>query len=226
VPLPVPPPWRFGLEIGFTDINGNRDLQLFQGAFTAEHQRRDAFIFNTKLEARYGESNRTVAAQNASFRLRFDWRPRSGASPFLGFDAEYDEIRKIDLRVSGGTGVNLNLASSEAHRGVLAFGVVAEHEVRAEDVSPRELSDTRFHTRLAYSRTIRAGVVVEATGKYQPSTTTSSDYLASADGALRVALNQTLSFRTRYEWKRDSTPAPGVASKDDRTLTATLVISW
>ena len=41
VPPPLPRPWRFGLEIGFTDISGNRDLQLFQGGFRVEHQRQD-----------------------------------------------------------------------------------------------------------------------------------------------------------------------------------------
>ncbi len=226
VPPPLPRPWRFGLEIGFTDISGNRDLQLFHGAFTIEQQRRDEYIFNGKLEVRYGESNNAAAVDNSVLRLRFDWRPRSVISPFVGFDVERDRIRRIDSRVSGGTGANLNFIRGDTRHATLAIGLIGEFENRQASITPRYLEDTRFHTRLAYFRVIRAGTRVELNAKYQPATSDMSDYLASADGAVAVALNTKFSLRTRYEWKRDSTPAPGVKSKDDRNLTVMLLVSF
>lgn len=223
---PARSPWRFGTELAFTDISGNRDLQLLQATLTAAHQRPEAFNLDAKFEVRYGESQGVVAASAWSSRLRFDMTPRGHVSPFVGLDVDHDRIRRIETRFAGGTGINLNFHTEERRRTTLALGLIAERENRAEGVTPSTVSDTRFHTRAAALRTLRTGVVVEFNGKYQPATDELSDYLAAADGSLRIALTTKLSLRTRYEWKRDSTPAPGVRSRDDRTLTTGLLIQW
>lgn len=226
VPPPVPPPWRFGLEIGFTDVSGNRDLQVFNGVFTTEHQRTTDYVFNTRFEARYGKSDSRVAVSNSAIRLRFDWRPRTGVSPFLGLDFESDMIRKIDSRISGGTGLNFNIAPREDRRTTIAVGLIAEIEDRFQNVSPNHISDTRFHLRFATIQPLSGTATFEGNAKLQPATRTPDDYLFSADASLRVTITRTLAFRTRYEWKRDSTPAPGVLSKDDRSFTVSLLLSW
>lgn len=226
VPPLVPPPWRFGLEIGFTDISGNRDLQVFNGVFTTEHQRTTEYIFNTRFEARYGKSDGKVAVSNSAVRLRFDWRPRSGVSPFLGLDFESDMIRKIDSRISAGTGLNFNIAPREDRHTTIAVGLIAELEDRFQNVSPNHISDTRYHVRFATLQPLSGSAVFEANAKLQPATRRLDDYLFSADASLKVTITRTLAFRTRYEWKRDSTPAPGVLSKDDRSFTVSLLLSW
>lgn len=223
-PARAPSIWRLGTEIGFTDISGNRQLRLLQAAFTAVHTRPQIYTLDSKLEIRYGESDGVEAARSAAYRLRYDRSPQAHIAPFVGLDAEYDRIRKIDLRVSGGAGVNLNLDYTDTRRTTLALGLVEEYERRATGTAT--LTDTRFHSRFALLRTIRPGVVFELNGKYQPSTAELSDYLAKADAGLRIALTTRLSFRTSYVWNRDSTPAPGVLSKDDRTLTTGLLIQW
>lgn len=222
---PRPPSiWRLGTEIGFTDISGNRQLQLLQATFTAVNTRPESYTVDSKLELRYGESNGVEAARSATFRLRYDRTPRAPIAPFLGLDVEHDRIRKIDVRVSGGAGVNLNFEYSDDRRTTLALGLVEEYEQRASETAA--LTDTRFHSRFALLRTIRPGVAFELNGKYQPSTAQFSDYLAKADASLRIALTTKLAFRTSYAWNRDSNPAPGVLSRDDRTLTTALVIRW
>lgn len=226
VPAPVPPPWRFGIEVGFTDIAGNRDLTVFTGTFTAEHQQRDWFIFNTKLEARYGQSNGSRAVDNSAFRLRFDWRPRDLASPFLGADVERDAIRRIRTRVSGGAGVNLNLISRDDRRALIAFGMIGEVEYRDPGISPNEVGEVRFHTRTSYFNALSRDVTLEGTAKFQPAVRDAADYLASSEALVRVRLSQSLALTTRFEWKRDSRPAPGVTSRDDRTLTVSLAIAF
>lgn len=226
VPPPLPPPWRFGLEVGFTDITGNRELQVFNGTFTSEHQRTTEYIFNSRVEARYGRGNGTVAVSNAAWRLRFDHRPRAAVSPFLGLDLESDRIRKIDTRIALGTGANFNIAPREDRRTTIAVGLIAERVDYFDNASPNLVSDTRFHLRFASLQPLGNQVVLEANAKLQPATRQLSDYLWSTDLAARVTITRTLAFRTRYEWKRDSTPAPGVKSKDDRSLTVSLLITW
>ena len=226
VPPPLPHPWRFGVEIGFTDIAGNRDLQLFNGVYTMEHQRTTAYIFNARFEARYGRADTIVAVSNSAFRLRFDWRPREHVSPFLGFDVESDRIKKIDTRIKGGAGVNINIAPREDRRTTLALGLIAEIEERFHTVTPRSLSDWRWHFRFATLQPLNGHVVFESNAKFQPSTRRLGDHEAGADLAMRVTITRTLAFRTRYEWRRDSTPAPGVSSQDDRSMTFSLLMSW
>jgi hypothetical protein len=218
-------PWRLGTEIAFTDISGNRQLQLFQSTLTVARQSPQTFNFDFKLEGRYGESNHQEAAKSAAARVRLDWTPRALISPFLGLDAEYDHIRKIDGRISGGLGVNLNLVYRDATRSTLSLGLVEEYVRYAAPTSPREVGDTRFHARLAVLHTLRPGVQLEFNARYQPATARLWDYLFKADGSLRVALTTKLGWRTTYTWNRDSTPAQTV-QPDDRTLTTGLLIQW
>jgi Protein of unknown function, DUF481 len=226
-PAPRPPrsPWRLGTEIAFTDISGNRQLQLFQSTLTVVRQTPERFNLDFKLEGRYGESNHQEAAKSAAARIRFDWTPRAFVSPFLGLDAEYDHIRKIDARLSGGAGINLNVSYREPTRVTVALGVLEEYVRYASPTSPGSVSDTRLQLRLALVHTLRTGVQAEFNLRYQPSTARMWDYIFKTDGALRVALTTKLGWRTTYAWYRDSTPAPGVGM-DDRTLTTGLLIQW
>ena len=224
--VPHPPsPWRLGTEIAFTDISGNRQLQLFQSTVTIARQSPQVFNFDLKLEGRYGESNHQEAAKSAAARLRLDWTPRALVSPFLGFDAEYDHIRKIDARVSGGLGINYNLIRRDATRATVSTGVIEEYVSYASPTSPGSVSDTRYSLRLAFTHTIRPGVQFEFNLRHQPSADRLWDYLFKADAAMRVALTTKLGWRTAYAWYRDSTPATGV-KPDDRTLTTGLLIQW
>lgn len=226
VPPPVPAPWRFSLEIGFTDIAGNRDLQVFNGVYTAEHQRTTDYILNLRAEARYGRTEDIVAVENSALRLRFDWRPREGLSPFLGLDVESDRIRKIDARIKGGAGMNINVAPREDRRTTIALGLIAEIEERFRTVTPRHKSDWRLHSRFATLQPLNSHVVFEGNAKLQPATSDIGDYEASMDASLRVTVTRRTAFRTRYEWRRDSTPAPGVSKEDDRSLTFSLLMTW
>lgn len=226
VPPPVPAPWRFSVEIGFTDIAGNRDLQVFNGVYTAEHQRTTEYVLNLRAEARYGRTEDIVAVENGALRLRFDWRPRETVSPFLGLDVESDRIRKIDARIKGGAGMNVNIAPREDRRTTVAVGLIAEIEERFRHVDPRHRSDWRLHTRFATLQPLNSHVVFEGNARLQPAVADLSDYEATGDVSLRVTVTRTMAFRTRWEWRRDSTPAPGVSGEDDRSLTFALLMSW
>ncbi len=231
-PAPAPPqappprqPWRLGTELAFTDISGNRQLQLFQSTVTVARQMPETFNFNLKLEGQYGRSNHQEAAKSAAARIRLDWTPRALVSPFLGLDVEYDHVRLINARVSGGLGVNFNLSYRDPTRATLAFGLIEEYVNYAAPTAPKEVNDTRFHARLAFVQVLRPGVQVEINGKCQPATARLRDYLLKVDGAIRVAITTKLSWRTTYTWNRTSRPPAGVRP-DDRTLTTGLLIQW
>jgi hypothetical protein len=231
-PAPAPPqappprqPWRLGTELAFTDISGNRQLQLFQSTIIVARQMPETFNFNLKLEGQYGESNHQEAAKSAAAHIRLDWTPHALVSPFLGLDVEYDHVRLINARVSGGVGVNLNLSYRDPTRATVAFGLIEEYVNYAAPTVPSEVNDTRLHARLAVVHILRPGVQIEINGKYQPATDRLWDYLLKVDGAIRVALTTKLAWRTAYTWNRASAPAAGVRP-DDRTLTTGLLIQW
>jgi hypothetical protein len=226
VPPPLPPPWRFSVELGITDISGNRDLRLYSGAFVAEHQRRDLFILNGKLEARYGESNHERSVDNSAARLRFDWRPNQRTSPFVAFDVERDAIRRIQMKVSGGFGANFNIVARDDRRTLVSLGTVLEIENRAAGVTPNRVEDVRALARFSYFKALSPGVRLDAGARVTPALRDAADYLAGFDAAVNAVLYRRLALRTRYEWKRDSRPAPGVRSRDDRLLTVAFVFSW
>ncbi len=225
IPPPVPPPWGFGLEIGFTDIGGNRDLQVFNGVFTSEHKRTTDYVFNTRFEARYGHSDGTVAAAYAALKTRFDWHPRAGTSPFVELDIESDRIAKYDERITSGTGLNFNIAPREDRHTTVSVGLAADIENRFAYVVPNNVTDIRYTLRFSTLQPVDGSTVFEANATLQPVTRDVSNYLLNAVASLKVTMTRKIAFRTRYEWKRDSRPAAGV-NPDDRTFTVALAYSW
>ena len=225
VPPPVPPPWRFQFDLGFQDQKGNSNLTVGNTVFTVERRPRDRLILNIKLEARYGRSNGLEAVNNQLVRIRFDWNPRNIVSPFVGLDAARDPVRKSELRLQGGTGVNVNLDVRDDHRTYLSFGFVGDHQVFTPDVTPGTSDDFRWMMRAATTQQLGQPTRIESIAKLQPSFHHPGDYLASFEAAIRVALTRKLGFTTKFEWKRDSRPPVGV-KPDDRSLAAGVSFAW
>ena len=226
---PPPPrrPWRFSTAFAIQDISGNRQLRILQSTLRADRQTPERVNFAFKLEGAYGRSAGQSVERRAGASLRLDWTPRALVSPFLGFDWDYNRILRINSRVNGGAGANFNPVYSDSARVTIALGVVEEYkDIAARGTSPGSITnDTRFHSRLAITRTLRSGVQTELNVKYQPVLHDFAAYLFKADGTLRVALTSKLKWETTYRWWRDSAPAPGVR-KDDRMLTTGLQIQW
>jgi hypothetical protein len=221
-------PWRFVTSFAIQDISGNKQLRVLQSSIRVERQTPDRVILAFRLEGGYGRSGGTEELERRlSSSLRLDWTPRARLSPFLGLDWDYNRILRINTRINGGAGVNVNLSYRDSSRATLAFGVVEEYlSTAARDASPgSEASDTRYQLRLNLARTLPSGVQTELNVRYQPVVDRLWDYLFKADGTLRVALTSRLRWETTYRWWRDSTPALGV-QKDDRALITGLAIQW
>jgi len=227
---PAPParsPWRFSTSLAVQDISGNRQLRILQSTIRVERQTPDHLILAFKLEGGYGKSGGEEKERRLSSSLRFDWKPRARVSPFVGLDWDYNRILRINARINGGAGANVNFSYRDSARVTLALGVVEEYlNTAARDASPGSITnDTRFHVRLSLARTLPSGVQAEVNVKYQPVVNRLADYLFRADGTLRVALTTHLRWETSYRWWRASSPAQGV-QKDDRALITGLAIQW
>jgi hypothetical protein len=231
---PAPPaprarsPWRFGASLAVQDISGNKQLRVLQSSIRVERQTPDRVVLAFKLEGGYGKSSGAEELERRlSSSLRFDWTPRARISPYIGLDWDYNRILRINARVNGGAGANVNLSYRDSARVTLALGVVEEYlNTAARDASPgSETNDTRFHVRMSLARTLPSGVQAEVNAKYQPVVNRLTDYLFKADGTLRVALTTHLRWETTYRWWRVSSPA-GDVRKDDRALITGLAIQW
>ena len=225
MPPPVPPPWRFQIDVGFQDVSGNRDLTIANAVFTVERRPRDRLILNLKLEGRYGRSNGVEAVNYQLARVRLDRNPRNVVSPFLGLDVVRDPVRKSLLRVQAGTGLNINTDTRDAYRTYFSFGMVADHEVFPAGTVPSTADDRRWMLRGATQRLLGQVTRIDAIAKFQPAVDDANDYLAVFEAALRVSLTRRIGLTTKMEWARDSKPPAGVRP-DDRSLTASLSVAW
>jgi putative salt-induced outer membrane protein YdiY len=225
VPPPVQPPWRFQVDLGFQDVAGNRDLTVFNSAFTVERLRQDRLLLVTHLEARYGRSQGQTSVNTQLARVRLDWTPRARISPFLGLDLNRDPIRKLKLRTQLGTGLNLNISVRDESRTQLSVGFVGDFQRFTAGVAPGHAEDTRLYTRFHATRLFAQSTRFEASVRVQPALQTFADYLLSADASLRFAVTRQIGFLTRYEYLRDSRPPAGVQPAD-RSFNLSLSIAW
>jgi hypothetical protein len=231
--VPAPPPrprspWRFVTSFAIQDISGNKQLRVLQTSIRIERPTPDRVVLAFRLEGGYGESGGAGELERRlSSSLRFDWTPRARVSPFLGMDWDYNRVLRINTRLNGSAGANVNLSYRDSSRATLAVGLVEEYlNTAARDASPGSISnDTRFLVRLSLTRTMPSGVQAELNARYQPVVDRPSDYLFKADGTLRVSLTTRLRWETTYRWWRDSAPAQSVM-KDDRALITGLAIQW
>jgi len=225
VPPPVQPPWKFQVDLGFQDVSGNRDLAVFNSAFTMERLRPERLLLATRLEARYGRSDGQTSVNSQLARVRLDLTPLALISPFLGLDLSRDEIRKMALRAQIGTGLNLNTSTRDESRTQFSLGFVGDFQRFTAGVAPNHAEDTRLYTRFRTTRLFAQSTRFEATLRLQPALHDFADYLLNGDVALRFTVTRRVGFLTRYEYARDSRPPPGVQPAD-RIFNLSLSIAW
>jgi len=225
VPPPVQPPWRFQLDLGFQDVSGNRDLTVFNSAFSMERLRPDRLLLVTRLEARYGRSDGQTSVNSQLARVRLDLTPLALISPFLGLDLSRDEIRKMALRTQVGTGLNLNTSVRDESRTQVSLGFVGDFQYFTAGVTPGHAEDSRLYTRFQTRRLFAQSTRFDAAIRLQPATRDFADYLLNVDAALRFTVTRQIGFLVRFEYARDSRPPPGVQPAD-RSVNLSLSIAW
>jgi hypothetical protein len=126
-------------------------------------------------------------------------------------------------------GAEFNVVTDGPSTLTLGLALLQDYESRdLPDTSAEQptLSATRLNLQFRGATPLRPGVVVAHTSQLEPVAGDLSDYLFTSKTSLKVALTDALAFQTSYAFNRDNSPPPGVASKDDRTLTTGLVVEF
>lgn len=221
--------WTATGELAFTDVSGNQSLSLLATGLEFGRIDPDASEMKLKLQARYGRSDGSVSVENYSAEFAGQLRPGVGVTPSLTTSVLRDRFRNLDLRLTLAAGVQIRLLRDSDNQLRFGLALLQDYEVRdlpADSPEPRELSRTRLDAGMTASFPLRPGVTLEHQTGFQPAANRLPDYLLTSRTSLRVLLTRTLAFQTAYTYLRDNTPAPGVHSKDDRTLTTGLLLNF
>lgn len=235
----APDRWKVAAEFSFTDQSGNRVLRLLTGGFTVSHLLRDRYRLDASIESRYGRTEGELVTLSHSASFAYDFRPTSNWSPFVFADAERDEFKRLDVRLSTGAGAKhtFRRSSDGSLETSLSAALLHSFEQTAgqlgtspSDPLPPQPSSTQKHLarwsfRGRTSHELRDGVTLRHTTMYQPVWGEMADYLLRSDTGLKILLTERLALSVDYQLKRDARPPENVGP-NDRLLTTGLIIDF
>jgi putative salt-induced outer membrane protein YdiY len=227
-------PWKISAELSFTDQSGNKVLRLLTGGFKVAHREREAFELDGAVQSRYGKSEDRVVARNHYASLALDLQPKEAWSPFLFFNAERDELKRLNLRFNGGAGGKYTLredprAGNEAS---ISLALLYSHEdvrAAAEPTTPglggssRNLA--RWSLRGVGRQRVNSSVSINHTSLFQPASGEMADYLLRSDTGAKVLLTKRLALSVGYQLSRTNRPPEGV-HPDDRLFKTGFIIDF
>jgi hypothetical protein len=219
-----------------TDQSGNRMLRLLTGGLNVSHLQEERFRLDLGLQSRYGKSEDELVTLSHQGTFAFDFQPAATWSPFVFIDAERDEFKLLDLRLSTGAGAkytmwrveesdeetSLSLALLHAYERIAAQAPDQEEPVAD---GPDVVHRARWSLRARTSHELRSGVTFRHTTFYQPLWDEMANYLLRLDTSLKILLTERLALSVDYQIKRDARPPPGV-EPDDRLLKTGLIIDF
>jgi hypothetical protein len=219
--------WTIGGELSLTELSGNKTLTLLTSGFNAKRVAPDGATLESQILARYGTSNGEIATENYRAELSARLRPSGRVSPSFRVAAQRDPQRNLDLRVAISAGAAISLTHRDDHDLQMGVALLADREYRRlppESSLERQVAFTRFDFRIRARVPLRDAVTLEHQSVFQPVAETPTDYLLTTRSSVQVFLTRQLAFQTSYLLERDASPLPSVEFKNDRTLTAGILI--
>lgn len=213
-------------ELSYSDASGNTNIALLGSRLGLKRLSRGSEL-SMIAGMRYGKQDGEVAAESYSSEINARFRPMEWVSPFFYARGYRDLITNIDLRVAAAAGADLNFVPDPKQQLSLGVAVLQDYERRLLPIDSdeaREIYSTRLNLRLVANPTLRKGITAEHTTQFEPVADDFSNYLFTSRTALRVLLTGSLALQTSYQFSFDATPAPGVTSKTDRSLTTGLIV--
>ncbi|MEX2572327.1 MAG: DUF481 domain-containing protein [Gemmatimonadota bacterium] len=228
--------WNIAAELSLTDQSGNRALRLLTGGVNLSHLQREDFRFDAAIQSRYGRSEDELVTLSHHASLGFDLRPTSSWSPFASVDAERDEFKRLDVRVSTGAGAKYTPRRTENDDETsISLALLHSYErispPRPEEGEPPVIANAesshnaRWSLRARTSHQIREGITLRHTTFYQPLWDDVANYLLRSDTGMKILLTERLALSVDYQLKRDARPPPGV-EPDDRLFKTGLIIDF
>jgi hypothetical protein len=169
-------------------------------------------------------------ARSHQATVALDLDPDRSWSPFLFSEAERDELRRLDLRFSGGAGAKHTLhraADSKAEASV-SLALLYSHEnvlPSAVDPAPPNRNLARWSMRVRGTRELRPGLSARHVTFYQPVWDQMADYLLRSDTGMKILLTERLALSLEYQLNRTARPPEGV-EPDDRLFKTGLIIDF
>lgn len=212
-------PWDLAVEFGLNGASGNSSFTILRGGFTANRVETDLFELDFRAVVRYGKNEERVIADDAKASARFDWRPSARFSPFVLADIARDEIRRLDLKSTGGVGAKWS--AIDRPNGDLSLslaGIYDYQNFKVEPMSgdPESESQIRWSARLKGERSFGDGATYEHVTFYQPVVDDFGDYVIEITNSVTTTLIGNLSLAVEHLYLRDSAPPPGAAADDQK----------
>ncbi|HUE97396.1 MAG TPA: DUF481 domain-containing protein [Longimicrobiaceae bacterium] len=229
-----PDRWKISAEFSLTDQSGNKTLRLLTGGLNVSHLQRDEYRLDGSIESRYGRSDGELVALSQSASLAFDLQPRSSWTPFLSTDAERDEFKRLDLRLSSGAGLKHTFYSAGFEETSLSLAMLYSYQrigpSRTGEAQPPagivEVNHSaRWSLRARTDHELRDGITLRHTTFYQPIWDDVANYLLRSETGLKILLTERLALSVDYQLKRDARPPDGV-EPNDRLLKTGLIIDF
>lgn len=219
-----PGTFKNSVSIGATMTDGNSETLQVNATAITEGDKEGLGSFRAGLEANYGEStinsNRDTTVKNAKVfgNVKKTMSPRTFGS--LDVNALYDDIAKIDYRLTVGPGLGAYLLKSE--KTSLSFEVAPSYVW--EDVA--DVQDSYFAIRFAerFSHALGGKSKVWESAEYLPRANDFGDYLLVAELGVEAPMSARVNLRLVVQDKYDSTPGAGL-ERNDLSLIAGVSLS-
>jgi putative salt-induced outer membrane protein YdiY len=227
-PVPVPG-WSATGEFSYTDVTGNTSVALLASGFTLKRVRDARYELELGGLVRYGEADGAATVENYSGSARVRFAPAGTVSPYISAGWQRDVVRGIRARFAAQAGAEANLVRAAKDRR-LALGLALLRDVESRSLPPGSLEpETISRSRLSATFTLqvplRDGVTFEHRMLMEPATGDFEDYLFLSRTAVRVGLTRVVALQTSFQFDRDNIPPPGVEFRDERTLSAGILLS-
>jgi hypothetical protein len=225
----LPPGWSATGEFSYTDVTGNTSVALLASGFTLKRVRDTRYELELGGLIRYGEADGAATVENYVGNARVRFAPAGAVSPYVSAGWQRDVVRGIRARFAAQAGAEANLVRAAKDRRV-AVGLALLRDVESRSLppgspEPETVSRSRLSATLTVQLPLRDGVNFEHRMLMEPATSGFADYFFLSRTAVRVGLTRVVALQTSYQFDRDNIPPPGVAFRDERTLSAGILLS-
>ncbi|HSE26693.1 MAG TPA: DUF481 domain-containing protein [Gemmatimonadales bacterium] len=222
------PGWSGTGEFSYTDVSGNSSVALLASGLTLKRVRDSRYELEVGGLVRYGEAAGDATVENyvGSARVRFE--PAGAVSPYVSAGWQRDVVRGIRARFAAQAGAEANLVRAARDRRVaVGLALLRDFESRSlppDSPEPETVSRNRLNASLTMQLPLREGVNLEHRMLLEPATDDFEDYFFLWRTAVRVGLTRVVALQTTFQFDRDNIPPPGVEYRDERTLSAGVLL--
>lgn len=218
-----PPGFSGSLSLGMNSAEGNNNISdaSLGSRLQWQGEQRTTYLL---LNAARGESNDVVNTNERFLHLRHIRGTQNRVAWETFLQGEYDEFARLEFRGLLGGGARLRLWQSDQHgRSYLGLGAFySEERLIASATTTAEEQEQQLWRENIYWMVkfpFAENILLVNTVYYQPNVDDGRDYRLLDQMALKLGVNEHLSFSLAIEIKKDSQPPIGVEESDKRYQT-------